>query len=503
MSSWLRPPGITLRLLLIAIVPAALMFVAVTATLYKMALDDARREMLQQGRLIASALAHSSRYGLVSGNLPSLRASLQPLLQEESGIVCIAILGESQQTLLQTCSRAADAPDTQSIEAPIQLERLPELESLVDGSEENGAAVPSLPPERGSSSGLRTIGHVRVTMSIQPQLQARMTSMAGATGLVLMAAIASGIVGLVLSRRLGRTLHDILLSLRGIRRGEFDVRFKTIEAGELGELQRTIQQMATSLDEARHGLESQVEQRTRELKDAVDRVRKADAEKRRLIAHSNAMVETDRKRVAVEIHDHLGASLISVRLEASALLARAQAAGDDDGARMARRISDTVQSLYQSTRNIVRSLRPELIDTLGLQGAIEDMVRHLDDLQSGCRFAFRCPSDIPAIPSDTSIAVYRVIQEACTNIAKHAQATQAIITLDVLNDQQLLRITIKDNGCGFDPRTLSTPGLGLIGMSERAAAVAGQLSVTSRPGLGTTITLGVPLPAQSAASTGP
>lgn len=480
MQSLLRPPGITLRLLLVAIVPAALMFVAVTATLYKMAHDDARREMIQQGRLIASALAQSTRYGLMSGNLDALQATLHPLVHNDAGVLCIAILSETRETRLQLCSRAPDPGDSQSIEAPIQLERLPELDTLDD--ETPGKAAP-----------LRTIGHVQVTMSVRPQFQAKLTTVAGATGLVLMAAIASGIVGLMLSRRLARTLGHILQSLRGIRRGDFDVQFPVQEPGELGELQRTIQQMARSLHDARHGLERQVEQRTHELRDAVERVRKADAEKRRLIAHSNTMVEADRKRVAMEIHDHLGASLISVRLEASALLARAEAAGDEDGARMARRISSTVQALYLSSRNIVQSLRPELIDTLGLRGAIEDMVQRLDDARSGCRFSFRSSTHTPKLEGDTAIAVYRVIQEACTNIAKHAQATEAVITMDVAPEDALLRIVIRDNGQGFDTRTLSTPGLGLIGMSERAASVNGQLAVNSRPGQGTTITLGVPL----------
>lgn len=472
--------SITTRLLLIAVVPAALMFIAVTATLYAMTRADAQREMQQHGRMIASALAHSSRYSLMSGNLSYLQTSLKRLTQDDPSIACVSLYDQQQKRLIKVCQSPTPVI-TEVVVAPIELEQLPDLEGFELSSSQPGA--------------MRMIGHVEVAMTVTPLLHAKLKGVMGATGLVLLAAIGSCIVGLILSRRLVSTFDEVMATLRAIRRGDFQVQFKAIEAGELGELQRTIQQMADSLNSSRHELERQVELRTQELKLAIERVQKADAEKRRLISHSNAMVEADRKRVAVEIHDHLGAALISVRLEASALLARAEAAHDEDSARLARRICDTVQSLYVSSRDIIKSLRPEVIDTLGLAGAIEEMVRHLDAAHPDCRFSFIAPDGAPDVRGEVAIAVYRVVQEACTNIIKHAEAHRAKVILSMAPDTGELCITVHDDGQGFSMSGQSPAGLGLIGMRERVAAIGGQLQISSSPGGGTTLELHVPIQA--------
>jgi two-component system sensor histidine kinase UhpB len=481
--------GIAARLLAIIVLPASIMFIAVTVTIYITTLSDVRRDVADRGRLIATALAQSSQYGLVSGNIGYLRLTLRDLLKADPGIACIEIQDGDGRPVLADCrDRHPRYGSTHAL--PIQLTATPSLELFDPGS---------LPPvaQETAPAPARTIGHVRVTMSSAPILKAKQEDLLLAFALVLGAAVLSGLVGLQLARRLRHTLGVVMSALRSIRQGRFDVRLDTSQAGELGELQRTIVQMAETLHSARHELEQQVATRTRELQQAVKRVRQADDEKRRLITHSNAAVEDERKRIAVDIHDHLGAALISVRLEASAMAARARSMGDADLERDARHIASTAEGIYATTRNIVKSLRPEIIDTLGLSGAIEELVRNMDVLNTGCRFHFSAMKGLPYLRGEVAMPAYRITQEAINNIVKHAGATEARIGLTLAPDPHHLCIEISDNGRGFDAET-GHAGLGLIGMRERVAAVAGQLDILSSEGKGTLIRVTLPLMASEA-----
>jgi hypothetical protein len=277
---------------------------------------------------VATALAQSSQYGLVSGNTGYLKVTLRHLLEADPSIACIVVMDDKGQTVVSDCPHATPDADN-TFEQPIVLESLPDVDMF----------------ETTPDNTVRTIGRVRVAMSTAPIFEAKRHALLASYGLLALAAVASGLIGLRLSRRLRRTLGSVMAALRAIRQGQFAVPLDTRDEGELGELQRTIVEMAVTLDAARHDLEQQVAARTRELQEAVDLARQADAETRRLIVHSNAAVEEERRRIAIDIHDHLGAALISVRLEASALAARAQAMGDATMEGEARRIARTAESI--------------------------------------------------------------------------------------------------------------------------------------------------------------
>lgn len=482
--------GITVRLLTIAVLPASLMFIAVAVAMYATAINDVRRDVTERGRLIATALAQSSQYGLVSGNLSYVRNTLQQLVATDASVSCVHLDDDRHHTVASACQPTQSADQT-IFEAPVRIESLPEVD-LFDASS-TGAHGLEAPPGGNPARAMRTIGYVRVSMSASPIFEARRGTLLLAFALVASAAIGSCMLALRLTRRLRQTMASVMAALRAIRKGQFDVQLDATLPDELGELQRTILQMAAALDAARHDLEQKVRSRTQELRLAVDQLRQADAEKRRLITHSNALIEEDRKRVAVEIHDHLGASLISVKLEAAALAAKAQASGDEDMSANARRIQRTIELVYASTRNIVKSLRPEVIDTLGLSMALEDMVLGLDNVHPECRFSFAAAPGLPDLRGEFAMQAYRVVQEALTNIIKHAGATLASVKLS-LNDQgDQLCIDIKDNGKGFDTRTSTQSGLGLIGMRERVASVGGEICISSPHGQGTSIHLTLPI----------
>ena len=141
----------------------------------------------------------------------------------------------------------------------------------------------------------------------------------------------------------------------------------------------------------------------------------------------------------------------------------------------------------QTVRNLSRLLHPAALDDLGLQAAVDSYLTEFSR-RTGVRTE-RTPVRVLArLPSDIERAAYRIVQEALTNVARHADATLCTVTLE--RRDQILEIMVEDDGCGFDIRDLERApqrGLGLLGISERAAYLNGVMSIHSAPGQGTEI----------------
>nr|WP_315253129.1 ATP-binding protein [uncultured Duganella sp.] len=223
------------------------------------------------------------------------------------------------------------------------------------------------------------------------------------------------------------------------------------------------------------------------LQASMRALREADDEKRRLIHKVNTAVEDERASIALEIHDELNATLIAVRLEAQRIADLSPAGETRDKAQS---IIKLALGLYNSGRSLVRRLRPEVLDMLGLDGAVEEMVRHYDSVRSGCRFELRAHGEFSMMEKTIAISAYRIVQEALSNIVKHARASQACVTLVLA--QGGLHMQIADNGRGFDTAQASS-GIGLVGMRERVYALNGSIAVDAGLAAGTRITIVIPL----------
>jgi signal transduction histidine kinase len=195
----------------------------------------------------------------------------------------------------------------------------------------------------------------------------------------------------------------------------------------------------------------------------------------------------ERNRLAREIHDTLaqGFTGIVIQLEAAedALTDSPQATATH--LNRARQLART--SLAEARRS-VRALRPAVLDHKPFAQALRDSVQALT-LDSGLAIEINLPVDLPALGSDTETELLRLVQEAVTNVLKHAQATS--LTLTLTQHSNTATLTITDNGQGFDP-SQSTSGFGLIGIKERATRLNAQLSIDSIPSRGTTISLRLP-----------
>jgi two-component system sensor histidine kinase UhpB len=223
------------------------------------------------------------------------------------------------------------------------------------------------------------------------------------------------------------------------------------------------------------------------LQASMQALREADAEKRRLIRKVNTAVEDERQSIALEIHDELNATLIAARLEAQRI---ADLSADGEVRDKAQSIIKLTLGLYNSGRQLVRRLRPEVLDMLGLDGAVEEIVRHYDSARSGCRFELQARGDFSRMEGGIAISAYRIVQEALSNVVKHARATHAEVALSMEDGE--LRMQISDNGSGFDPAQAS-PGIGLVGMRERVYALNGRIGVDTGLAAGTRINIAMPI----------
>jgi two-component system sensor histidine kinase UhpB len=223
------------------------------------------------------------------------------------------------------------------------------------------------------------------------------------------------------------------------------------------------------------------------LQASMQALREADDEKRRLIRKVNTAVEDERKSIALEIHDELNATLIAARLEAQRI---AELSPEGEVRDKAQSIIKLALGLYNSGRSLVRRLRPEVLDMLGLDGAVEEIVRHYDSARSGCRFDLQASGDFSRMESGIAISAYRIVQEALSNVVKHARATHAEVSLTL--QQGELRMLISDNGRGFDA-TQPSSGIGLVGMRERVYACNGRIAIDTGPAAGTRISIVMPV----------
>lgn len=198
--------------------------------------------------------------------------------------------------------------------------------------------------------------------------------------------------------------------------------------------------------------------------------------------------EEEQKRVARDLHDEMGAILTALNISVSMLAEKISAESPQRKKEMAY-LEKLVAEGIRTMRQIVSRLRPTLLDAVGLAFAIEQYVREFrENLGIECNLRF--PADEPKLSKQKNVTLFRIVQEALTNVAKHAQASKVDITLSDWEDNYIL--TVKDNGRGFDPNLQKALSFGLVGIKERAAMAGGKAEVISQIGKGTTIRVSMP-----------
>jgi signal transduction histidine kinase len=197
--------------------------------------------------------------------------------------------------------------------------------------------------------------------------------------------------------------------------------------------------------------------------------------------------ELERARLARELHDETGQALTSILLG----LKHLDDVIETDDARVATAsLRELVVTTLQDVRRLAVELRPSALDDFGLVPAIERLAGTLAE-QSELVVDLEARLGEQRLPAEAETALYRIVQEALTNVVKHASARRVSITL--VRKQGFAVVVVEDDGLGFDPRTTRTGSLGFVGMRERVELVGGRLTVESAPGAGTTIAAEVPV----------
>jgi two-component system, NarL family, sensor histidine kinase UhpB len=195
--------------------------------------------------------------------------------------------------------------------------------------------------------------------------------------------------------------------------------------------------------------------------------------------------EEERLRIAQELHDQVGQELTAVLLGVSRLASHVPPARREE----VTAVHELVRSSLEDIRRIAIELRPEALDDLGLASALAILAERFSQ-QFELAVSERIASDLPALSAEAELVVYRVAQEALTNVARHAASGRAVLTLD--EDEDRLILTVRDYGLGLPAHNVT--GTGIRGMRERAALIGASLEIgNSRSGGGCEVRLTVPL----------
>ncbi len=230
------------------------------------------------------------------------------------------------------------------------------------------------------------------------------------------------------------------------------------------------------------GPESEVSLLTRSFNAMLDRL---EHERRESARRELAAQERERARIARELHDEVGQNLTALAM----LLTRLADDSDDDMARRLQAARESTLGTVDDVRRIARQLRPDLLDELGLAAALATLCERMSQ-NTGLRIVRELPGELPPLNPEVQTVLYRVAQESLTNIARHAQAREAHLSVTTSADGSLL-LRVADDGVGLR-NGADEAGGGIRGMRERALLVGGELRLGPGDGAGTVVTLWVP-----------
>ncbi|GBD89124.1 oxygen sensor histidine kinase NreB [bacterium BMS3Abin03] len=225
-------------------------------------------------------------------------------------------------------------------------------------------------------------------------------------------------------------------------------------------------------------------------KKTEEKLRRTGFRLRNLATHLQSIREEERTTIAREIHDELGQVLTVLKIQIS-LLANKLRDDQEELKDKIKSISDMIDGTVEKVQGITSKLRPDILDELGLIPAIEWQAQEFKKV-TGINYSLTLLRDEVNLDNEKSTAIFRIFQEALTNIMRHSSAT--LVNISILKRERNLVLKIADNGIGINSKQEKDPkSLGLIGMKERAMIFGGEVTVEGIPGKGTEVTVEMPL----------
>jgi len=267
-------------------------------------------------------------------------------------------------------------------------------------------------------------------------------------------------VHLIVGRAL-RPVSRILGGLQQIQAGDYDTQLKIPGLPELDRIIEGINHVSKTLKETRD-------------------------ENRALTRHSLLIQEEERRILAKEMHDEVGQNLTAIKMM-SALVPEV-GPNREHAALEIQRLCDR---LFSVVRSIIHRLRPMILEDLGLKAALDDLAEHWRSMAPDLQISIRCDASIEHLSGETALEIYRIVQEAMTNIVRHSGATKSEVSIFPRDPHELLLI-VRDNGRGLSSAVIRR-GFGLLGMRERVASLDGRFQLMSEPGQGLEIQISLPI----------
>lgn len=287
----------------------------------------------------------------------------------------------------------------------------------------------------------------------------------------------AGVVYMVISYTFGeltsRSLSDLTESAKRLADGDYKTPIATRGSGEFADLRESLVHLRERTEVIMSSAEERQEERQRQNEQLRD-----------LLRRDLRMQEDERRHIASEIHDAVSPLITGALYQSRAL----QRANGDKTPQMVEDslgdVNELLERASQELHGIIFDLRPPDLDDLGVVPAIEAFVSTIQ--RTGLEARLEVIDEPPPLTPEVRLGIYRIVQEALHNVLRHAGADEAVVRMEYVN--QLLRVTIRDNGAGFDPLSARRPtSLGLLSMRERAAAIGADFEILSRPGGGTVI----------------
>lgn len=450
--SWFKQRSIYQKIFFMVLVLILLLGISLTFLVEVFMDDFVAQQLTKRGLEIASHVAkNSANYALVD-DYYSLHELARQTKEGSEDVRYVVIVGGNHQLLAHTFG-----------------DGMPR--SLLPGNSEPHPGTVKLTSNEGViydtivPSGNGDQGYVRVGMTpahMRNWIQIKIHHLL--VVILLVCALAAALC-FKLTRLITQPISRLVTVAENITRGKLNLRAPIDEGGEIGKLALTFNEMTTGLVSA-------------------------NREKERLLQKLITAQEDERKRISRELHDETSQALTSLMVSIRIL---AEEAGDEAQRSALLTVRDVTAEILRDIRNLAVELRPPVLDDIGLSAALEKYVEQF------CRH-YEIAVDLKIIGefkpqnSQIAVAVYRIIQEGLTNIAKHSEASQVTIVLTTQN--QAIHLMMEDNGIGISQeareKARREKRLGLYGMAERAELLGGRLTVTAGPSRGTKLEATIP-----------
>ncbi len=404
----------------------------------------------------AQALAPDIERLLVQGNLFALKTRILKAKQTDPGLAYIIIEDRNSTILVHTFKQSV----------PEDLVRLRPLVHSKQSPVRIFGSEKGLIFEAASHLFDGSAGQLRVAKNDQAVIS-QLTSLTWLLLLTLGLCVAIGLgLALFLTYILTRPIKNLLFATNRISQGDFNFRARVYSNDEIGKLSSAFNLMAEN------------------LKMSQSKVQEKEADRQALLEKIVLTQEEERGKVARELHDQLGQTLSVLLMEIQMLKSTGPEQEEN-----CRSLETRTSRLIDDVRKLAWDMRPSILDDYGIEIALS---RYIAETAKVCSFEIDfqhiSPPEMDRLPIQTEVTLYRIAQEAVTNIIRHAQASQAsiILTRNVKNTIML----IEDNGIGFDPESTAHnefAHMGLISMRERAALIDAEIMIDSAPGKETTV----------------